>query len=59
MLYEPLLTPAEVGELLGRIPTKTVLQYARDGRLACVRIGKHTRFDRFEIAEFLNAQQRG
>jgi hypothetical protein len=36
MLEEPLLTAAQVSELLGGIPSKTVLQYARDGRLRCV-----------------------
>lgn len=32
-----------IAGLLG-IPRKTVLQYARDGRLPCVRLGKHVRF---------------
>jgi excisionase family DNA binding protein len=32
-----------IARLLG-IPRKTVLQYARDGRLPCVRLGKHVRF---------------
>lgn len=32
-----------IGELLD-IPRKTVLQYARDGRLPYVRLGKHVRF---------------
>ncbi len=43
-LREPLLTASEVSALLGGIPPKTVLQYARDGRLPCLRIGKHVRF---------------
>ncbi len=50
-LREPLLTATEVGALLGGIPTKTVLQYARDGRLPCLRIGKHVRFLRSDVAE--------
>jgi hypothetical protein len=33
LLDEPLLTASELSELLGRIPAKTILQYARDGRL--------------------------
>lgn len=48
-LAEPLLTADEVGALLGGIPSKTVLQYARDGRLPCLHIGKHVRFLRVEL----------
>lgn len=50
-LREPLLTASEVGALLGGIPARTVLQYARDGRLPCLRIGKHVRFLRSDVAE--------
>jgi excisionase family DNA binding protein len=49
ILDEPLLTAAQVGALLGAVPPKTVLQYARDGRLPCIRIGKHVRFIRSDI----------
>ena len=48
-INEPLLTAADIGALLGGIPPKTVLQYARDGRLPCVRIGKHVRFVRADV----------
>ena len=48
-LSEPLMTAAECGMLLGGIPAKTVLQYARDGRLPCVHVGKHVRFVRSEL----------
>lgn len=41
----PLLTPAEVGQMLGGLPVKTVWQYGREGRLPCVRIGRHMRFN--------------
>lgn len=37
------------------IPTKTVLQYARDGRLPCIRIGKHVRFRVSDIESALHA----
>jgi excisionase family DNA binding protein len=40
---EPLRSADYIAEILD-IPQKTVLQYARDGRLPCVRIGKHVRF---------------
>lgn len=48
---EPLLTASEVGALLGGIPARTVPQYARDGRLPCLRIDKHVRFLRSDVAE--------
>jgi excisionase family DNA binding protein len=46
--HEPLRDAEHVGKLL-MIPPKTVLQYARDGRLPCIRIGKHVRFRVSEI----------
>jgi excisionase family DNA binding protein len=55
VLDEPLLTAAEVGALLGNVPAKTVLQYARDGRLPCLRIGKHVRFVRNDVDRALSA----
>ncbi len=56
-LEEPLLTARQVSLLLGGIPAKTVLQYAREGRLPCLRIGKHGRFVRSELDEALRAQR--
>jgi excisionase family DNA binding protein len=56
-LDEPLLTARQVSLLLGGIPPKTVLQYAREGRLPCLRIGKHVRFVRSELDEALSAQR--
>jgi len=55
VLDEPLLTAAEVGALLGDVPAKTILQYARDGRLPCLRIGKHVRFVRSDVDRALSA----
>jgi excisionase family DNA binding protein len=55
MLDEPLLTASQIGALLGGIPPKTVLQYARDGQLPCVRIGKHVRFVRSDVDQALAA----
>jgi excisionase family DNA binding protein len=40
---EPLRDAAYVAALLG-VPHKSVLQYARDGRLPHVRVGRHVRF---------------
>jgi len=47
---------AYISRLLG-IPRKTILQYARDGRLPCVRLGKHVRFVVEDIANALNRQR--
>ncbi len=57
LLREPLLTAAQVGKLLGGIPSKTVLQYARDGRLPCLHIGKHVRFLRQDVEQAINRQR--
>lgn len=56
-LDEPLLTAAQLGELLGGIPAKTILQYARDGRLPCLRIGRHVRFIRADVSGALSRQR--
>ena len=56
-LEEPLLTARQVSVLLGGIPPKTVLQYAREGRLPCLRIGRHVRFVRSEIDRALMTQR--
>ena len=55
IIDEPLPTARQIGALLGGIPPKTVLQYARDGRLPCVRIGKHVRFVRSDVDQALAA----
>jgi excisionase family DNA binding protein len=52
------LTAREVSRLLGDIPTKTVLQYAREGRLPCLKIGRHVRFVRSELDHALRTQRR-
>jgi len=46
---DPLLTAAQAAMVLGGVPAKTVLQIAREGRLPCVRIGRHVRFSRSEL----------
>jgi excisionase family DNA binding protein len=38
------------------IPAKSVLQYAREGRLPCVRIGKHVRFVMSEVERAIIAR---
>jgi excisionase family DNA binding protein len=53
-LAQPLLTADQAGHLLGGIPAKTVLAYAREGRLPCRKIGKHVRFVRTELEDILS-----
>jgi excisionase family DNA binding protein len=45
-----------VAALLG-IPRKTVLQYARDGRLPSVRLGKHVRFVVADVERAIDRQR--
>lgn len=51
-----LLTAAEVAEML-RLRESTVKDYARRGILPCVRLGRHVRFDRDDIVEYINQQR--
>jgi excisionase family DNA binding protein len=55
---EPLLTASQLGALLGGIPPKTILQYARNGQLPCLRIGRHVRFIRSDVDVALEEQRR-
>jgi excisionase family DNA binding protein len=50
ILDEPLLDAEQVSALLG-IPKASVYEYARDGRLPCVCIGRHRKFVRRDLAE--------
>jgi len=52
LLDRPLLTADQAGALLGGIPRFTVLQMACDGRLPCLRVGKHVRFWPAELEEW-------
>lgn len=57
----PLLTADEVGRaMLGGLPAKTVNQYAREGRIPSIWIGKHRRFNRPAVeAAVARAAMRG
>ena len=57
-LTRPLLNAEEAGKLLGGVPKFTVLQMARDGRLPCLRIGRHVRFCPAELEEWLSERRR-
>jgi excisionase family DNA binding protein len=50
VLSEPLLDADDVAAVL-KIPAKTVLQYAREGRLPSRQLGRHVRFVRAETAQ--------
>ena len=41
--HEPLRDARYIAALL-HVPAGSVLQYARDGKLPCIRIGRHVRF---------------
>ncbi len=57
LLDRPLLTADQAGALLGGIPRFTVLQMARDGRLPCLRVGKHVRFCPAELEVWLSERR--
>jgi excisionase family DNA binding protein len=52
----PLRDATYVAGLLG-IPRKSVLQYAREGRLPSVRIGRHVRFVIADVQAAIDAQR--
>jgi excisionase family DNA binding protein len=58
ILDEPLLDAAQVSVLLG-IPKASVYEYARDGRLPCVCIGRHRKFVRRDLAEAVSRMRTG
>jgi len=58
ILDEPLLDAAQVSQLLG-IPKASVYEYARDGRLPCVCIGRHRKFVRRDLADAVSRMRTG
>ncbi len=58
ILDEPLLDAGQVSALLG-IPKASVYEYARDGRLPCVCIGRHRKFVRRDLAEPVSRMRTG
>lgn len=52
----PLRDAEYVARLLG-IPRKSVLQYAREGKLPCVRIGRHVRFVIADVQATIDSQR--
>ena len=57
-LEEPLLTPADAAGLLV-VKTSWIYEAVRDGRLPCVRIGRHIRFLRSDLERFVEKQREG
>jgi excisionase family DNA binding protein len=51
-LEGPLLRPAQAAALLA-VRTSWVYDAARDGRLPCIRVGRHVRFTRAMLEEWL------
>jgi excisionase family DNA binding protein len=56
-LSEPLLRPEEVASLLG-VKKSSVYEYARAGRLPCIKVGRHLRFLRADIEQWVLRQRR-
>lgn len=54
-LPDRLWTVAQLGEWL-QIPETTLLEYARDGKIPSVRVGKHVRFDAHAVLKALAAR---
>ena len=57
-LHEPLMTAAQVAQLLG-VPRSSIYEYARRQHdpLPAIEIGRHRRFLRSDIEEWLTAQR--
>jgi excisionase family DNA binding protein len=52
VLDKPLLQPAEAAELL-RVKVSWIYEAVRDGRLPCIRVGRHIRFTRSMLERWL------
>jgi excisionase family DNA binding protein len=52
-----LVTAKEVGVMLNGVPVSTIHAWARSGYLPCVELGKHRRFHRDDIAEFVDVRR--
>lgn len=55
-LGEPLLTAADAAALLSVRPS-WIYEAVRDGRLPCVRVGRHVRFLRSDLEDWVRAQR--
>jgi excisionase family DNA binding protein len=56
-LADPLLRPEEVARMLG-VRRSSVYEYVRTGRLPHVRVGRHLRFLREDLEEWVRRQRR-
>ena len=56
-LAEPLLRPDEVARMLG-VRRSSVYEYVRTGRLPHVRVGRHVRFLREDLEDWVRRQRR-
>lgn len=56
VLKEPLLRADGAAELLA-VRTSWVYEAVRDGRLPCVRVGRHVRFLRSDLERWVSAQR--
>ena len=56
-LVDPLLRPDEVARMLG-VRRSSVYEYVRTGRLPHVRVGRHLRFLREDLEDWIRRQRR-
>jgi len=56
-LADPLLRPDEVARMLG-VRRSSVYEYVRTGRLPHVRVGRHVRFLREDLEDWIRRQRR-
>lgn len=56
-LADPLLRPEEVARMLG-VRRSSVYEYVRTGRLPHVRVGRHLRFLREDLEDWIRRQRR-
>jgi excisionase family DNA binding protein len=53
--FESLFTPAEAAAYL-RVHAKTAIRLAREGEIPALRLGKHWRFRRSDLAAWVSAR---
>jgi excisionase family DNA binding protein len=58
LLDGPLLRPEQAAELLA-VKTSWVYDAARTGQLSCLRVGRHIRFTRAMLEEWLETRRPG
>jgi excisionase family DNA binding protein len=53
------MTADQVGDLLNGVPASTIHAWARSGYMPSLKIGRHRRFARDDVLEFVERQRVG